>query len=53
MTYATLRGSDFRKDIAPQPLPSTTTRGLPVPRLFSLWYIGASSIFAGRALSTF
>ena len=41
--HATLRGSDLRKDMAPQPLPSTTTRGLPVPRLLLLVYRGRSS----------
>ena len=40
--HATLRGSDLMKEMAPQPLPSTTTRGLVVP----LWYTGSSGVGA-------
>ena len=40
--HATLRGSDLMKEMAPQPLPSTTTRGLLVP----LWYTGSSGVGA-------
>ena len=40
--HATLRGSDLMKEMAPQPLPSTTTRGLLVP----LWYSGSSGVGA-------